>query len=370
MLENSTILIIDDTDLIRRMIEKMFSKEGYYVLSAEDGPTGRKLANQFQPDLIILDIMMPGEDGFKVIELLKQDPKTASIPVIFLTAKHDIDSKLRGFESGAVDFIIKPFHAQEVLARVRLHLKLNLATEALIVSQADKLKQIKEAQESMLVSAKDIPDAKFSVYYSAFMEAGGDFYDVLQISEDIYGYFVADVAGHSIKTSYITAAIKALLQQNCQPIYSPEESFSMINNVMTEILPDSVYLTGNYVKLNRKKMSMTIVSAGHPPLLYIPKNKDPEFIQTAGDLLGIIKEAHFEQQTIKVNPGDKFFMYTDGLIESLGKKQVWTMGLNDLMESVKKLKDLPIEKFTTELLEMTQKNCEQEDDILSLCVEV
>ncbi|MFC2088031.1 PP2C family protein-serine/threonine phosphatase [Calditrichota bacterium] len=370
MLENSTILIIDDTDLIRKMMEKMFSKEGYYVLSAADGPTGRQLAIQFQPDLIILDIMMPGEDGFEVIDILKKEPKTSSIPVIFLTAKHDIDSKLRGFESGAVDFIIKPFYAQEVLARVRLHLKLNLATEALIVSQADKLKQIKEAQESMLVSSEDIPDAKFSVYYSSFMEAGGDFYDVLQISEDIYGYFVADVAGHSIKTSYITAAIKALLQQNCQPMYSPEESFQMINQVMTEILPDSVYLTGNYVKLNRKTMNMTIVNAGHPPLLYIPKNGEPKFIKTAGDILGIIKEVHFEQNTIKVNPGDKLFMYTDGLIENFGKKKVWTMGLDDLLESAKKIKDLPMEQFAAELLNLTQKDCKQEDDILALCIEV
>ncbi len=370
MLEKSTILIIDDNKLIRNMLNKLFAKEGYNVLVAEDGPTGRQKATEYQPDLIILDIMMPGEDGFSVIEELKRQSKTTSIPVIFLTGKDDIESILRGFKCGAVDFITKPFYTQEVLARVGSHLKLTLATKALITSQAARLRQIKEAQESFLVSEEEMPKAKFSVYYSSLMEAGGDFYDVLQISEHIYGYFVADVSGHNIKTSYITASIKALLQQNCQPMYSPEESMKMINSVFTEILPDSVYLTANYVKFNRKSMSLSIVNAGHPPLLYIPKDGEPEFIEAKGDLLGIINEVSFDQIEIKVKHGDKICLYTDGLIENSEQNKIWTAGLEDLKKAAVKIKDLPRNQFVNELIVLMQKNYQPDDDILVLGIEI
>lgn len=126
--ENVTILAVDDNPVSLKVLEWSLQNEGYRVLTASAGPAARKLASEQQPDLIILDIMMPEEDGFQVMEKLKKDSRTASIPVIFLTGRDELDTKLQGFDLGAVDFITKPFHGQEMLARVRLHLKLSLAT--------------------------------------------------------------------------------------------------------------------------------------------------------------------------------------------------------------------------------------------------
>ena len=177
--EQLTILVVDDNPLNVKMLETPLAKEGYKILTANDGPAARATALEEIPDLILLDIQMPGETGFDVIKFLKGKATTASIPVLFLTGVSEIDSKLEGFELGAVDYITKPFHPLEVIARVRLHLKLSIATNSLIKSQADKLRQLTEAQTAMLTTPEQHPEAKFGVHYLALHEAGGDFYEIV-----------------------------------------------------------------------------------------------------------------------------------------------------------------------------------------------
>ena len=97
----------------------------------------------------------------------------------------------------------------------------------------------------------------------------GDFYDILSISDRITAYFVADFSGHDIQISYMTASVKALLAQNCTPVYSPAESMKMINDVLVEIMPDGKYLTACYMHLNRATHKLTIINAGHPPVVVL-----------------------------------------------------------------------------------------------------
>ena len=283
-----SILVVDDNPLNVKLLQNSLGKEGYTILTAYNGPEARKIADENKLDLILLDIKMPGENGFEVIKYLKSTATTTYIPVIFLTGVSEIDSKLEGFELGAVDYITKPFHPLEVIARVRLHLKLSIATNSLIASQADKLKQITDAQTSLLTKPEQYPDANFGVYYLALQEAGGDFYEVLPISDDIHCYFVADFSGHDIKTSYLTSSVKALLKQNTSLIYKPSESVKMLNDVLMEILPSGKYLTACYARLNRKNNKMDIINAGHPPVCYIPIDGEPRLIEMDGDVAPFI----------------------------------------------------------------------------------
>ncbi|MBF0120491.1 MAG: response regulator [Desulfobacterales bacterium] len=366
-----TILVVDDSPINRQLLETALSKEGYRIVKAPDGPTARKLAEAETPDLILLDIMMPGEDGFEVMKKLKQNPNTSSMPVIFLTGVSEIDSKLTGFDLGAVDYITKPFHPLEVLARVRLHLKLSIATNSLIADQANKLKQISKAQSSLLVTPSQIPEANFGIYYLSLQEAGGDFYDVLSISQDIFGYFVADFSGHDIQTSFLTSSIKALLKQNCTPVYQPMESIKMINDVLTEILPPGKYLTACYARLNRKTKEMTIINAGHPPAVYVPKNGTPRLIMANGDLLGIFKDVVFDKEIISTTKGDRFYLYSDGLVESQEKKILWSDGAPQLLEICDKVRDVPILESSNQIIKLQfGGEPKREDDIVVLGIEV
>jgi DNA-binding response OmpR family regulator len=122
--KHKTILTVDDTPANIRLLTHYLEKQGYRVITAEDGFEGFKAAIQYHPDLVLLDIMMPGTDGYEVCELLKAEEETREIPVVFLTAKADVEDKVRGYELGAVDYITKPFNLIEIATRVQTQLEL------------------------------------------------------------------------------------------------------------------------------------------------------------------------------------------------------------------------------------------------------
>ncbi len=120
----ATILIVDDVpDNIGVLLDYLMDKQ-FRVLVAEDGESAIEQVRFFKPDLILLDVMMPGIDGFETCKRLKENTFTSDIPVIFMTALSDLDDKVRGFNSGAVDYITKPIQHEEVLARINIHLSL------------------------------------------------------------------------------------------------------------------------------------------------------------------------------------------------------------------------------------------------------
>ena len=121
----STVLIVDDNPMGRNALEELLSSEGYTLALAGDGPGALQLAAQITPDLILLDIMMPGMDGYEVCRRLRADENLADVPVVMVTALDDPSSRLRGLESGADDFITKPFNRAELRARVKTITRLN-----------------------------------------------------------------------------------------------------------------------------------------------------------------------------------------------------------------------------------------------------
>lgn len=119
-----TILIVDDTPMNLDLLFKHLTRSGYKVLVAQSGAMALRQAEQTQPDIILLDVMMPEMDGFETCQRLKQNEKTKHIPVIFMTALVDVENKIKAFTIGAVDYVTKPFERREVLARINTHLTL------------------------------------------------------------------------------------------------------------------------------------------------------------------------------------------------------------------------------------------------------
>jgi two-component system sensor histidine kinase/response regulator len=120
--KKGTVLIVDDTPTNLELLFRHLTRSGYRVLVAKNGRIALSQAEQTRPDIILLDIMMPEMDGFETCERLKAMESTKDIPVIFMTALTDVDSKLRAFTIGAVDYVTKPFERREVLARIDTHL--------------------------------------------------------------------------------------------------------------------------------------------------------------------------------------------------------------------------------------------------------
>ena len=130
-LKGSRVLVVDDIAENRKILTQTLESADYKVSAAPNGEVGLKVATKSVPDLILLDLEMPGMNGFEVCKALKAHEDTAEVPVIFITANNETESVLEGFRVGAVDFISKPFKTEEVLVRAKTHLKISRLTAAL-----------------------------------------------------------------------------------------------------------------------------------------------------------------------------------------------------------------------------------------------
>lgn len=150
----NTILIVDDTPTNLDVISETLSDAGFKVAIATSGERALQQIDRRPPELILLDVMMPGMDGFETCRRLKAMPQHREIPVIFMTALSDTDSKVQALELGAVDYITKPFHEREVLARVKTHLQLSRLTQDLASQVAEKAIELQTSQLQLIQHEK------------------------------------------------------------------------------------------------------------------------------------------------------------------------------------------------------------------------
>ena len=164
-LKGIKILLVDDEPNILQFLEMGLQNEGFEVQTAQDGMTGVTLAKQFQPHIIILDVMMPGMDGFEVCRMLK---KTENVAIIMLTAKDEVEDRVKGLTLGADDYVMKPFSFEELLARIHARIRNqfpNLMGEVVIGGFRidDRRKEIQYQQRVLELSTTEYELLKFIV---------------------------------------------------------------------------------------------------------------------------------------------------------------------------------------------------------------
>lgn len=150
--ETPTILVVDDNPKNIQLIALILRKLNYKIIIAEDGPSAIKLVSKVIPDLILMDVMMPGMDGFEATEIIKSDSKNENIPVIFLTALSEKANIVKGFENGGVDYIVKPFNLEELVSRIKTHLELKFARDKMqkMTNHLSELNSIKDKMFSVI----------------------------------------------------------------------------------------------------------------------------------------------------------------------------------------------------------------------------
>ncbi|MEL6164046.1 MAG: response regulator [Cyanobacteria bacterium J06628_3] len=143
------ILLVDDNPTNLKVLFEAIGGYGWKALMATDGESAIEQAEYAKPDLILLDVMMPGIDGFETCRRLKANPTTENIPIIFMTALSETTDKVRGLEIGAVDYITKPFQQEEVIARLKLHLKLSLLNRKLEQQVQQRTTELSQSVEKL-----------------------------------------------------------------------------------------------------------------------------------------------------------------------------------------------------------------------------
>lgn len=362
------ILVVDDERANLALLTLTLRNEGYEVVACADGRVALERASAAVPDLALLDIVMPDMDGYEVMENLRARPDTARTPVILLSGMEDLSSKLKGFSLGAVDYVTKPFHIEELRARVRIHLQLARSRRAVVEEQARRLASLAQAQRSLLRRPEELPQARFAVHYASREEVGGDLYDVVEPASTIHGYFVADASGHDVGTSLVATGARALLRQNASPVWSPEQTFALANDALVSWIPPGRYLTAVYACLNRLTGHLSVVSAAHPPCLVVPRKGSPWFVELAGDVLGAFAGARFGTREVHLSPGDRVLLYSDGLVEDPDRGVLWNEGIARLRSTVESLVDEPLESFPARVSELLVGD-RADDDVVALAFE-
>ncbi|MDD3846575.1 MAG: SpoIIE family protein phosphatase [Syntrophorhabdaceae bacterium] len=332
------ILIVDDSEDIRALLRHILAAAGYEVAEAPSGNEVLQRAGVFKPDLILLDIVMPGMDGFTVCEELNREESLSDIPIIFLSAKTETADKVKGLELGGADYITKPFQKTEVLARVENQLKIRRLTSDLKRSNAQLTEKQKVLDEDLRAAAgiqqsllpRAIPDIKNLAIAWKFMPShmiGGDIFNVFRLDENHVGLYMIDVSGHGVPSALITVSVSQFLQPDSGSVtkertYEPPGYRIVSPGRVLEILDGEYpidrfgkYFTIVYLIVNTRTGAVRYSNAGHPFPVIMRRNGSLEVLDKGGTIIGLDGLVPFDEEERSLAPGDRVILFTDGVVE-------------------------------------------------------
>ena len=331
------ILIVDDNPVNRRLLESMLGRQGYQTIAAADGAQAIAMALSQDPDLILLDVMMPGKDGYQVCTELKRDRRCAETPIIFVSALGEARNHVKGLELGAADYINKPFNRGEVVARVNTHLQIStLARElrrtnsellARQVQLEQDLQAAREIQASLLPRSRSIAEPWVAIdwCFEPCDAVSGDVFNVFWLDREHLGAYIVDVSGHGVPAAMVTVAVsRSLSADNGWAVDRSPDGNSRIASP-SEVLRrlDAEYpmerfgkfLTIFYMVLNCRTQTLSFSCAGHPPPLLIRGDGAIESLNRGGTIIGLGGGVPFDEGEIQLHSSDRVFLYTDGVFE-------------------------------------------------------
>ena len=228
------ILLVDDTPDNLRLLSHILAERNYHVRAVTNGRSRAGDCTVEPPDLILLDIRMPGMDGFEVCLAFKENEKTQDIPVIFISALDDVADKVKAFDVGGVDYITKPFQYEEVVARVETHLALRRCSAiGMVESERWPVSwpwPVKFRRVFCRNKMPQIPGWQFSVTLQSARETSGDFFDMFTLPDGRLGSLVADVVDKGVCAALFMSLSYALFRTHVQQFPGePERVFDAMN---------------------------------------------------------------------------------------------------------------------------------------------
>ncbi len=343
------IMVVDDTPENLRVLVGMLGEQGYKVRPVPNGPLAISATLASPPDLILLDINMPGMNGYEVCERLKANSVTKDIPVIFLSALDDTLDKVKAFAVGGVDYVTKPFHFEEVLVRTRAQLSLRRMSRDLQAMNETLERRVeqrtaevlalhveRERIEGDLRAAALIQSAMLPKNFPAFphrvdidvhatmdpaRQVGGDFYDYFLVDEARLFFCIGDVSGKGISAALFMAIVKTLIKDHALSGLAPHEILLHVNNALVPDNDSCMFATVFCGVLDTLTGALVYSNGGHnPPLIRRGGAALFEFIELPSSMaIGPFPAAQGAYQLIHstLKPEDMIFLYSDGVTEAL-----------------------------------------------------
>jgi sigma-B regulation protein RsbU (phosphoserine phosphatase) len=373
-----TLLVVDDAPANIQVVQSIL-KDEYKIRVATSGEKALELVKtQPRPDLILLDVMMPGLDGYQVCEQLKAAPETRDIPVIFLTGRTEIDDETKGLALGALDYIRKPFSPAIVKARVRTQLLLRDSREQVnrqVQAVNHELEMARYIQLSILPGrAPAVPGVTVAVRYLPMTTIAGDYYDYLPVDEKRLGILVADVSGHGAPSALITSMLKIVLAEQAPHASDPAKVLGGMNDALCGKF-DRHFVTAAYIFLDLEKGILRYGGAGHPPLsIWRASSGKAEAIEENGLLLAQFPDETYTFVEVPFESGDRVVLNTDGVSECQNPEGE-EFGTGRLLAFLNENRGLPPEGFADAAIDALfqwskqPRGENQHDDITLLAID-
>jgi sigma-B regulation protein RsbU (phosphoserine phosphatase) len=379
-----SLLIVDDNEDNRYTLTRRLQREGYGNLTtAENGRQALELLQQRPFDLVLLDVMMPGLNGYEVLERMRADNRLRHIPVIMISALDEIDSVIRCIELGAEDYLSKPFNPTLLRARVGASLEKKRLRDDIVdaLSRIEgELQAARRIQLGMVPTEFLVPTADRPVEVYATLEparrVGGDLYDFFWGEDGRMYFVVADVSDKGAPAALFMARTKTMIRL-VATLYRPPGGGSMEPHQIMEKVNEGLSLEnqeGMFVTvflgiLDPATASLSFCNAGHNlPYLLSAAEGVSVLGGARGKALGIRPTFTYRSETLKLSPGDGLFLYTDGITEALN-----TAGemFEDerLRETLRSLSGASAGEIVAAVMERVQRfaaNAEQADDIAAM----
>ncbi len=390
---NSKVLVVDDNPDNLRVVSHLLGKQGYQIALALNGESAIETLQANPVDLILLDVMMPDIDGFEVCKRLKEEPETAKIPIIFLTAKTETEDIVKAFQLGGVDYIPKPFRREELLVRVKNHIE-RFNSRKIIEQQTKELSSANQRMmdsvryteriQSVILQSENELFEKFSdgfLIHKPKDIVSGDFFWSTHLNQRTC-LVLADCTGHGIPSAYLSVLGLTLLNQMPIGLLQKEPSAILEHlrlNVKTSLKQtsfDSPVVDGfdmAVVLFDWEKMTASFSGANIN--LHILKAGISKLSTMKSDSMPVsvwLREEPFSNHLIQLNRGDQFYLYSDGLQDShnpLRKR----FGSKRVIQLLEKNHNQPLASQKTAVekkLSDWQSNADQTDDITIIGIRI
>jgi sigma-B regulation protein RsbU (phosphoserine phosphatase) len=324
-LSDCRVLLVDDAKAnLDILVEGL--KSDHKLSLALNGEMALQIAVRTPPDLVLLDIVMPGLDGYEVCRRLRQMPETAEVPIMFLSSLEEVQNKTRGFEAGANDYLTKPFEMLEVKARVRSLLKAKAYNDAAKEQIASELRVAREIQMGMLPHDFAAVEHAYRVGLGAVLEpareVGGDLYGICAAGPERLVIFLGDVSGKGIPASMFMVRAISLARLLAREIAEPERILARLNDELAADNPSGMFVTFLCGVFEPRSRRLALANAGHCRPVLLPADGAARWaVEHLGTALGFEPSLEFKRTDLSLHEGDGLILYTDGVTEAFNPEE-------------------------------------------------
>lgn len=384
------VLIVDDNEDKRELLACILRRH-FEVAQCQDGLAGLKAIDDLNPDVVLLDVLMPGLDGFEVCRRLKAEPRTADIPVLFVTVLDQDEEKVDGLELGGEDFINWPVNGSELVARINARIRSRQPIAQLRNVVEEQNRQIEEDRQREAATEYELEQARlvqqrfittvfpeghgvtFAHHYRPSRQVGGDLFDVVTVNDHEVAILMADVSGHGMPAALLTSVCKVLFRTGVEQCDGPAKMLRWLNRQISAYLATGEFLTVFIGWWNSRERVFSYAGAGHPPALLLAPNEGAvERLYVSPGIVGIMPDCDFSAAVTRLTPGQRLTLYTDGITEAMNQEEE-LFGEDRLAETYLRAANLPLDGMVKHVFSTVDNflaGAPQSDDQALLAMEV